>query len=168
LDGSLSFFHTKAESKHFPDGYVRMVVCEFAKMKAFGWNDNNLVCVLSTTDVSGPRATVTRQRGSRQMEVTCHLAIPNYNNDMQGVDHHEQLRSRFTLASRLGFKKYYITHQLAQMDMGITNADIYYFEANPHLKKREGARRSFFEDIAEHFMCMQSILIGKEFIATPL
>jgi hypothetical protein len=41
---------TKAEIKRLPDGYVRMAVCEFAKMQAFGCNDNNPVHMLSTAD----------------------------------------------------------------------------------------------------------------------
>jgi hypothetical protein len=140
---------TKAESKRLFDGYVHMAVCEFAKMKAFGWNDNNPVHVLSTADTSGPRTTVTQKRGSKQMQVPCPLAIPSYNKNMQGFDNHDQLRSRFTTASRHVFKKYYIIMQLANMDMVIMNADKLFFEANPHLKKKEGARRSFVEDIAE-------------------
>jgi hypothetical protein len=32
---------TKAEYKRLPDGYVRTAVCEFANMKAFGWNNKN-------------------------------------------------------------------------------------------------------------------------------
>jgi hypothetical protein len=86
------------------------------------------------------------------MKITCHLAIPNYKKNMQGFDRHYHCCSRFTLSSRHGFKKYYITHQLAQIDMGITNNAIYYVEANPHLKKKEGVRRSFVEDIADHLM----------------
>jgi hypothetical protein len=37
------------------------------------------------------------------------------------------------------FKQYYIPHQLAQLDMGITNAGILYFEAHPELKKQRRA-----------------------------
>jgi hypothetical protein len=91
------------------------------------------------------------------MQVPCLLAVPNYNNNMQEVDRHDQLRSRFILASRHRFKKYYITHQLPQMDMGITNAAICYFEANPHLKKKEGVRHSFVAEIADHLMDANSI-----------
>jgi hypothetical protein len=43
---------TKADCKKLADGYVRMPVCEFAKMQAFGWNDNNPVHILSTADSS--------------------------------------------------------------------------------------------------------------------
>jgi hypothetical protein len=46
------FFLANAVSKWLPDGYVQMVVCEFAKMKAFVWNNNNHVHVLSTADTS--------------------------------------------------------------------------------------------------------------------
>jgi hypothetical protein len=147
----------KAESKQLPDGYVSMKVCEFAKMKYFGWNNNKPVHVLSTTDASGPRSMVMQQRGSKHMMIPCPLSIFNYTNNMQGVDCHDQLRSRFALASRHGFKKYYITMQLAQIDMGITNAAILLLDANPHLKKKKGARYSFVEDIAEHLMYANSI-----------
>jgi hypothetical protein len=41
---------TKANCKKTADGYVRMAVCKFAKMQAFGWNDNNPVHILSTAD----------------------------------------------------------------------------------------------------------------------
>jgi hypothetical protein len=41
---------TKEEIKPLPDGYVRITVCEFAKMQAFGWNDNNPVHMVSTAD----------------------------------------------------------------------------------------------------------------------
>jgi hypothetical protein len=50
---------TKVESKWIPNVYIHMAVCEFAKMKAFGWKDNNPVHVLSTADASGPRTTAT-------------------------------------------------------------------------------------------------------------
>jgi hypothetical protein len=39
-------------------GYVRMAVCEFAKMQDFCWNDNNPVHILSTADSSEPRTMV--------------------------------------------------------------------------------------------------------------
>jgi hypothetical protein len=43
---------TNADFKKSADGYVQMAVCEFAKMQAFGWNDNNPVHILSKVDVS--------------------------------------------------------------------------------------------------------------------
>jgi hypothetical protein len=88
------------------------------------------------------------------------LAIPKYNNVMQGVDRHDQLRSRFALASRHGFKKYYITHQLAQLDMGITHAGILQFEAHPELKNKEGQQRKFNKSIANYFI--KAMLISWE------
>jgi hypothetical protein len=43
---------TKANCKKEPNSFVRMAVCEFTKMQAFGWNDSNPLHVLSTADAS--------------------------------------------------------------------------------------------------------------------
>jgi hypothetical protein len=80
-----------------------------------------------------------------------------YNDGMQGVDRHDQLRSKIALASHHGFMKYYVTHQLAQVDIGITNAGIYFSLAHPHLKKEEGQRCKFNEDIAIRFIAANSL-----------
>jgi hypothetical protein len=42
---------TKSETATLSDGYVRMAVCEFTKMLAFGWNDKNPVHCVSTATV---------------------------------------------------------------------------------------------------------------------
>jgi hypothetical protein len=76
---------------------------------------------------------------------------------MQCVDGHDQLRSRFALASRHVFKKYYITHQLAQLDICITNAGILYFKAHPELKNKEGKCSKLNESIVNHFIQARSI-----------
>jgi hypothetical protein len=64
------------------DGYVRMAVCEFAKMQAFFWNDNNPVHILSTADSSQERITVWRQRNAAKLQIPCPRAIPMYNDRM--------------------------------------------------------------------------------------
>jgi hypothetical protein len=53
--------------------------------------------------------------------------------------------------------KYYITHQLAQLDIGITNSGILYFEAHPELKKKERQRSKLNKSIANHFIQASSI-----------
>jgi hypothetical protein len=126
-------------------------------MQAFGWNDNNPVHILSTEDSSQERTTVWRHRGTAKLQIPCACAIPMYNDGMQGVDHHDQLRSKFALASRHGFKKYYATYHLAQVDIGITNAGIYLSLAHPHLKDKEGQRHKFNEDIALQFIAVNSL-----------
>jgi uncharacterized protein YcbK (DUF882 family) len=80
---------------------------------------------------------VRRQRKKIVANVSCPTTVPASNKNMQGVDPHDQLRAKFALSLRHGFTKYYITHQLAHMDIGIINAFIYFFLANPHLKKRK-------------------------------
>jgi hypothetical protein len=143
---------TKADCKKMADGYVRMAVCEFAKMQYFGWNDNNPVYILSAAYSSQERTTFWRQRVAAKLQI-----IPMYNDGMQGVDRHNQLRSKFALASRRGLKRYYVTHQLAQVDIGITNVAIYFSLAHPHLKNKEGQRRKFNEDIALQFIAANSL-----------
>jgi hypothetical protein len=130
-----------------------MVVCEFAKMQAFGWNDNNPIQFTSCLQQIYQKKE--RPRGATKLQTTCPRAIHMYNYGMQGVDRHDQLRSNFALASCHGFKKYYIMHQLAQVDIVITNAGIYFSLANPHLKNKKGQHRKFNEDIA--FIAVNSI-----------
>jgi hypothetical protein len=84
---------------------------------------------------------VWHQRKKLLANVSCPTTVPAYNKNMQGVDCHGQLRIKIDLSSRHGFKKYYITHQLAQMDIGNTHACTYQFLANPQIKKKEGHRR---------------------------
>jgi hypothetical protein len=73
------------------------------------------------------------------------------------VDHHDQLRSKFALASHHGFKKYYVTHQLAQVDIGITNEGIYFSLVHPHFKNKESQRSKFNEDITLQFIAANSL-----------
>jgi hypothetical protein len=134
-----------------------MDVCEFAKMQAFGWNDKNPVHILSTAYSSQEITTVWKQRGAAKLQIPCPRAIPMYNDGMQGVDRHDQLRSKFALASHRGFKKNSVTHQLAQVDIGIINACIYLSLEHPHLKNKEGQRRKFNEDIALQFIAANSL-----------
>jgi hypothetical protein len=134
-----------------------MAVCEFAKMQVFCWNDNSPVHILSTADSSQERTTVRLQRGAAKLQIPCPRAIPMYNDGIQGVDRHDQLRSKFALASRHGFKKYYVTHQLAQVDIGITIVGINFSLAHPHLKNKEGQRRKFNEDISLQFITANSL-----------
>jgi hypothetical protein len=125
-----------------------MAVCKFSKMHFFGWNENNPLHILSTANSYKERKTVWRQRGAAKVQIPRPRAIPMYNDGMQGVDCHDQLRSTFALASRHCFKKYYITHQLSQVDIGITNAGIYLSLANTHLNNKDGQCHKFNEDIA--------------------
>jgi hypothetical protein len=46
---------------------------------------------------------------------------------------------------------------LAQLDIGITNSGILYFEAHPELKNKEGQNSRFNESIANHFIQARSI-----------
>jgi hypothetical protein len=41
---------TKDDCRKAAGGYARMAVCEFTKMQAIGWNNNNPVHIMSTAD----------------------------------------------------------------------------------------------------------------------
>jgi hypothetical protein len=134
----LQVISNQSETYNLPDEYVRMVVCEFAKLLAFGWKDTIPVHFVSTSDGSGAIMIIQRQLKKHVAHMSCPTTAPAYTTTLQGVDHHYQLRAKFALSSRHGFNKYYTTHQLAQMDIGITTTCIYYFFTNPHPKKKEG------------------------------
>jgi hypothetical protein len=73
------------------------------------------------------------------------------------VDRHDQLRSTFALASHHGFKKYCIMQHLAQVDIGIINAGIYFSLANIYFKNKEDQRRKFNEDTTLQFIAVNSL-----------
>jgi hypothetical protein len=80
-----------------------------------------------------------------------------YTAGIQGVYRHDKLRSKFALAARHGFKKYYVTHQLAQCDIGITNTGIYNFLDTIILKTKDLQCPKFKKDITLHFIMAKPI-----------
>jgi hypothetical protein len=54
----------------------------------------------------------------------CPAIIPKYNKYMQGVDRHDQLRERFSMAKGHSFKKWYKKLAFALLDIAATNAYI--------------------------------------------
>jgi hypothetical protein len=65
--------------------------------------------------------------------------MKNYN-IMGGVDRHDRLRSSFSLCKTHKFHKYYVKLFLFLLDVGLTNAWIYYKIANPESTKKYGSR----------------------------
>jgi hypothetical protein len=73
----------------------------------------------------------------------------NYHQFMGGVDRHDHLRSSFSLCKAHHFRKYYVKLFLFILDVGITNAWIYYKMCNGDNNKKYGTRADFFQSIAE-------------------
>ena len=65
---------------------------------AFGWVDGNPVHMLTTAD-GGDMGSVTRSVGGGKISIAAPAAVAQYNKYMQGVDHNDQLCSKFSLAS---------------------------------------------------------------------
>jgi len=92
---------------------------------------------------------VKRRSGRESLHVSAPVVVDNYNKYMGGVDCHDRLRSTFSLCKRHGFKKYYVKLLLFLVDIGLTNAWVYYQLCNEGLCKKDGARAEFFEQLAE-------------------
>jgi len=100
-------------------------VNEEQQMLAVGWIDNKAVHFISTADTT-ETAVVTRRVDNKKVEFTAPVAIKNFNQLMGGVDHHDRLRSSFSLCKAHKFRKYYVKLFLFMLDIGMTNAWIYY------------------------------------------
>ena len=62
---------------------------------------------------------------------------------------HDQLRQTFSLATRHGFKKYYVKIILGLMDMALVNAWIHYELVNAEVCKKDTTRYDFMDSLAE-------------------
>jgi hypothetical protein len=143
-----SILFTPAESRTLPRGTHRIAVNHDNNMMAIGWLDNKPVHFVSTADTTDI-VTVNRKSGATQIAVSAPMAVANYNKFMGGVDRHDRLRSTFSLCKRHKFKKYYVKLLLFIMDIGLTNAWVYYKMCHEDTCSKERARADFFQTIAE-------------------
>jgi hypothetical protein len=139
---------TKKEAEDAGSGALIWAVNTLTGIFAFGWTDGCPVHMLSTADGSHQQTTVPRQVGRVKNEVPAPNNVKAYNAYMQGVDRHDQLRALFPLTKRHGFNNWYVKMLLALIYIALTNASICYFLVNSELKKKEGHRRRFYEEIA--------------------
>jgi hypothetical protein len=124
-------------------------------MMAIGWLDNKPVHFISTADTT-EIVEVQRKMGSDKISVSAPMAVANYNKYMGGVDHHDRLRSTFSLCKRLKFKKYYVKLLLFLLDVGLTNSWVYYKLCNEEMCNKEGAHADFFQALAEAMVNTQT------------
>jgi hypothetical protein len=66
-----------------------MDVCGFAKVQAFGWNENDTVHILSTASSSEEKTMTRGHHGEARLQIPCPRAIPICNDGIQEVDHHD-------------------------------------------------------------------------------
>ena len=125
-----------------------MAVCQEQQILAVGWFDSKAVYFMSTADTSEV-VTVTRRIGSMKVDVWAPLAVSNYNKYMGGEDWHDRLRSTFLLCKTHHYKKYYIKLMLFLLDIGLTNAWIYYKMCNEDIRGKDGSHAAFIQSVAE-------------------
>jgi hypothetical protein len=121
---------TNAEATKSGRGAIKRMVDVKHGITCYGWVDGNPVHFLTTADGSEV-VTVQRRVNSERRQVSAPVGIKRYNNGMQGVDRHDQLRKLFSIADRHGFKKYYMKIFLGLLDMAMVNAWLHYKLVNP-------------------------------------
>jgi hypothetical protein len=139
--------YSRTEAAKVERGTHKMVSDEKYGIACYGWIDGNPVHFLTTADGTSTNE-VTRRVGRQEKKVAAPICIKRYNHGMQAVDRHDQMRQTFSLASRHGFKKYYIKIILGLMDMALVNAFIHYKLVNPEACKKDSARYDFMESLA--------------------
>jgi hypothetical protein len=146
-----SILYTTAEVKSLPRGTYRYADNTEHGMVAVGWIDNKAVHFISTAD-STKVVNVCRRVQNNKVDVSTPIIIQNYNKCMGGVDHHDRLRSAFSLGKQHSLRKYYIKLFLFLCEIGYTNAWIYYKLCNPWKAEKYGSRADFFGALAEEMV----------------
>jgi hypothetical protein len=146
-----SILFSSSEIRTLPRGMHCIAVDHDHHMMAMGWVDNKVVHFVSTLDTTDIVA-VQRKVGNGKVDVIAPLAVANYNKYMGGVDCHEWLHSSFSLCKAHHFKKYYVKLMLFLLDIGLTNAWIFYKKCNEKLCSKEGSRANFFQAVAEEMV----------------
>ena len=144
--------YNKGDAKKLARGTMKMMVDSQNHIAAYGWLDNSPVQMITTADGSANRAQVSRQVGKDVVYVNAPQCLERYNQLMQGVDRHDQMRALFSLVNRHGFKKYYVKIILGLIDMAITNAWIHYKMVNKELCKNPRERYYFMDRLADSLL----------------
>jgi hypothetical protein len=154
----------RTEAAKVDRGTHKMVSDGYYGIACYGWIDGNPVHFLTSTDGTTTNE-VTRRIG--RCEKKAKACIKRYNKGMQAVDRHDdQLQQTFLLASRHGFKKYYVKIILGLMDMTLVNAYIHYKLVNPDKGKNDMARYTFMESLANALLNILRCRIGLAFLHT--
>jgi hypothetical protein len=142
--------YSRTEAAKVERGTHKMVSDENYGIACYGWIDGNRNTVHFLTSADGMATNeVSRRVGWCDKKVQAPICIKRYNHGMQAVDRHDQLvRQTFSLASRHGFKKYYVQIMLGLMDMALVNAYIHYKLVNEENSTKDSARYEFMESLA--------------------
>ncbi|KAH9102882.1 hypothetical protein AeMF1_020643 [Aphanomyces euteiches] len=120
----------KKQIKSVMRGSSLVSVATFLGIIAVSWLDGTVGNMLSTADAT-TKSFVHRSIGSQTIQQECLSLVGLYNKYMQGVDRHDQLRERFSIASGASFKQWYKKLGFALIDIDITNLYVLYTICEP-------------------------------------
>lgn len=127
-------------------GDYRQAVSRHHKMIAASWCDGNVVTIVSNADPTTV-ASVKRSVGGKQVDVPAPSCIKEYNKNMQGVDRHDQLRARFSVADGHSFQKWYKKLGLAVIDIARVNAFLTQKLVKRDARNERDTHRQFLIDL---------------------
>ena len=100
-------------------------------LSAFSWRDKRVVNLLSTADDPTVETTVSRkQRDGTKKEVPCPSTLLHYNNNMNGVDHADQMRMEYP-SGRMS-RRWWVYLFWFLFDVAVSNAFILMKESVAH------------------------------------
>jgi len=146
---------TTASTAHGPHevvrGSSRQGVSVQHQIVAASWCDGNIVTIVSNADCS-ETTTVDRLVKANKVTINAPVAIKEYNTHMQGVDRHDQLRARFSLASGHSFKRWYKKLALAMIDIARVNAHLTQLLVRPSNSNKRDPHRSFVVELSKQLI----------------
>ncbi|GMF48724.1 unnamed protein product [Phytophthora fragariaefolia] len=129
-------------------GATKQGACIAKRIVAASWVDGSIVNVVFNADGSGT-TTVYRRIKQERVPFEAPTCVREYNSAMQGVDRHDQLLGRFSLADGHSFKIWHKKIALAFIDIARCNAYICHWLASiPDLNGEEDLLGGNDEDSA--------------------
>ncbi|RHY85072.1 hypothetical protein DYB31_005896 [Aphanomyces astaci] len=132
---------------------------------AVSWLDGTVVNMLSTADAT-TKSYVHRRIGSETRQQECLSLVGLYNKYMQGVDRHDQLRKRFSIASGASFKHWYKKLGFALVDIAITNLYVLYTLCEP--VNRRDSHMHFQTKLANQMLFETDWTLPMEYANVPM
>lgn len=132
-------------------GMSLQAVSEQHQILAASWCDGNIVRIVSNADASALSQVSRTIRGEKKV-FSAPTAIKEYNQSMQGVDRHDQLRARFSLANGHSFKKWHKKLALALIDIARVNAFLTRQLAQQEPDGQRDAHRQFMMELTRDLL----------------
>lgn len=117
-----AIIYQKKDTSQFGRGSYRFASEDEYGMVAFSWCDGNPVNIITTADGSSI-GLVQRQIGQKKYKIQSHIAVQQYNKNMDAVDRWDKNNGKFDLHCHHKFKKYYKNIIMVIIDFSILQAE---------------------------------------------